>query len=140
MANAAERLVVEEFLCSANQSFAMYQGLTNGAVSAMMAKASIGFGRDKREGEDQAEIERLFAPEFRNRLDAVIPFSNLPPEIVARLNTEINKLFKDPGFLEVIRASGGDPLGGTAAQFEARMRRDEARLSEVIRISGAKAN
>ena len=33
--------VVEEFLCSANQSFAMYQGLTNGAVSAMMAKASL---------------------------------------------------------------------------------------------------
>lgn len=66
--------------------------------------------------------------------------SRTPPDVVTRLNTEINKLFKDPGFLEVIRASGGDPLGGTAAQFEARMRRDEARLTEVIRISGAKAN
>ncbi len=66
--------------------------------------------------------------------------SKTPPEIVARLNTEINKLFKDPAFVEVIRGAGGDPLGGTSAQFEARMRRDEARLAEVIRASGAKAN
>lgn len=63
-----------------------------------------------------------------------------PPEAIARLNAEINKLFRDPGFLEVIRGAGGDPLGGTAAQLEARMRRDEARLGEVIRLSGAKAN
>ena len=47
---------------------------------------------------------------------------------------------RDPSFVEVIRAAGGVPLGGTPAQFESRMRRDEARLSEVIRISGAKAN
>ena len=63
-----------------------------------------------------------------------------PQEVVLRLNAEINKLMRDPGFLEVIRGAGGDPLGGTPAQFELRMRRDEARLSEVIRISGAKAN
>jgi tripartite-type tricarboxylate transporter receptor subunit TctC len=63
-----------------------------------------------------------------------------PPEVVMRLNAEINKLMREPSFLEVIRGAGGDPLGGTPAQFEARMRRDEARLSEVIRISGAKAN
>lgn len=66
--------------------------------------------------------------------------SRTPTEVVNRLNIEINKLFKDPSFLEVIRTSGGDPLGGSVAQFEARMRRDEARLTEVIRISGAKAN
>jgi tripartite-type tricarboxylate transporter receptor subunit TctC len=63
-----------------------------------------------------------------------------PQEVVLRLNAEINKLMRDPSFLEVIRGAGGDPLGGTPAQFEARMRRDEARLSEVIRASGAKAN
>ena len=63
-----------------------------------------------------------------------------PQEVVLRLNAEINKLMREPSFLEVIRGAGGDPLGGTPAQFEARMRRDEARLSEVIRISGAKAN
>jgi ATP-dependent Clp protease ATP-binding subunit ClpA len=59
--------------------------MTTNAGAAMMAKSAIGFMRDKREGEDQAEIERLFAPEFRNRLDAVIPFSNLSPEIVAQV-------------------------------------------------------
>ncbi len=52
--------------------------MTTNAGASMMAKSAIGFMRDKREGEDQAEIERLFAPEFRNRLDAIIPFSNLP--------------------------------------------------------------
>jgi tripartite-type tricarboxylate transporter receptor subunit TctC len=63
-----------------------------------------------------------------------------PQEVVMRLNAEINKLMREPSFLDIIRGAGGDPLGGTPAQFEARMRRDEARLSEVIRISGAKAN
>jgi ATP-dependent Clp protease ATP-binding subunit ClpA len=59
--------------------------MTTNAGASQMAKAAIGFGREKREGEDQAEIERLFAPEFRNRLDAIIPFSNLPAEIVAQV-------------------------------------------------------
>jgi ATP-dependent Clp protease ATP-binding subunit ClpA len=59
--------------------------MTTNAGAAAMSKAAIGFGRDKREGEDQAEIERLFAPEFRNRLDAVIQFANLPAEIVAQV-------------------------------------------------------
>jgi ATP-dependent Clp protease ATP-binding subunit ClpA len=59
--------------------------MTTNAGAAMMSKAAIGFGREKREGEDQAEIERLFAPEFRNRLDAVIAFSNLPAEVVAQV-------------------------------------------------------
>jgi ATP-dependent Clp protease ATP-binding subunit ClpA len=59
--------------------------MTTNAGAAAMSKAAIGFGRDKREGEDQAEIERLFAPEFRNRLDSVIQFANLPAEIVAQV-------------------------------------------------------
>src|ERR1700754_1939673 len=59
--------------------------MTTNAGAAAMSKSAIGFGRDKREGEDQAEIERLFAPEFRNRLDAVIQFANLPAEIVGRV-------------------------------------------------------
>lgn len=63
-----------------------------------------------------------------------------PPEVLARLNTEIGKILKDPSFIEIVKIAGGDVLGGTSAQFEARMRRDAERLSEVIRISGAKAN
>ncbi len=59
--------------------------MTTNAGAHAMSKAAIGFGRDKREGEDQQEIERLFAPEFRNRLDATIAFANLPPEIVSQV-------------------------------------------------------
>src|SRR5690606_10623719 len=55
------------------------------AGAADLAKAAIGFERVNREGEDQEAINRLFTPEFRNRLDAVIPFKNLPPEVVHRV-------------------------------------------------------
>lgn len=66
--------------------------------------------------------------------------SKTPPEIVAKLNLEIGKILQDPSFIEIVKAAGADVLGGTSAQFEARMRRDAVRLGEVIRISGAKAN
>ena len=52
--------------------------MTSNAGASDMAKAAIGFGRDRREGEDTAAIERIFTPEFRNRLDAVISFAPLP--------------------------------------------------------------
>ncbi|MGK7865850.1 ATP-dependent Clp protease ATP-binding subunit ClpA [Falsiroseomonas sp. E2-1-a20] len=59
--------------------------MTTNAGASDMAKNSIGFGRDKRTGEDEDAIKRLFTPEFRNRLDAVIGFGGLTPEIVARV-------------------------------------------------------
>jgi ATP-dependent Clp protease ATP-binding subunit ClpA len=59
--------------------------MTTNAGAQAMAKAAIGFGREGREGEDLEAINRMFSPEFRNRLDAVIAFSNLPPEIVAKV-------------------------------------------------------
>ncbi|MBU8538591.1 ATP-dependent Clp protease ATP-binding subunit ClpA [Falsiroseomonas tokyonensis] len=59
--------------------------MTTNAGASDMAKNSIGFGRDKRTGEDEDAIKRLFTPEFRNRLDAVIGFAGLTPEIVARV-------------------------------------------------------
>lgn len=59
--------------------------MTTNAGAADMAKAPIGFGRDKREGEDEEAINKLFTPEFRNRLDAVIGFNNLPAEVIARV-------------------------------------------------------
>ena len=51
--------------------------MTSNAGASELAKAAIGFGRDRREGEDTAAIERTFTPEFRNRLDAVISFAPL---------------------------------------------------------------
>jgi ATP-dependent Clp protease ATP-binding subunit ClpA len=59
--------------------------MTTNAGAADMAKPVIGFGRETRVGEDQEAIQRLFTPEFRNRLDAVISFSGLSQEIVARV-------------------------------------------------------
>jgi len=59
--------------------------MTTNAGAHEMTKQAIGFGNDVREGEDEEAIKRLFTPEFRNRLDATIPFAPLPPEIVSRV-------------------------------------------------------
>ena len=57
--------------------------MTTNAGSADLAKPAIGFEREDRIGEDMEAIEKMFTPEFRNRLDATIPFVSLPPDIVA---------------------------------------------------------
>lgn len=59
--------------------------MTTNAGAAELAKPAIGFEREERVGDDTEAIERMFTPEFRNRLDAVIPFASLPPEVVARV-------------------------------------------------------
>ncbi len=59
--------------------------MTSNAGAADQAKAAFGFGRDRREGEDTAAIERTFTPEFRNRLDAVISFAPLSREIIVQV-------------------------------------------------------
>jgi ATP-dependent Clp protease ATP-binding subunit ClpA len=59
--------------------------MTTNAGASDMAKPAIGFERQARVGEDEEAIKRLFTPEFRNRLDAVIPFAGLTPEIVGRV-------------------------------------------------------
>lgn len=47
-----------------------------------MAKAAFGFTRSKREGEDHEAINRQFAPEFRNRLDAIVSFAHLDADVI----------------------------------------------------------
>ena len=59
--------------------------MTSNAGAAEMAKSAIGFGRERREGEDTAAIERTFTPEFRNRLDAVVSFAPLPKEVILQV-------------------------------------------------------
>ena len=59
--------------------------MTTNAGASDMAKESIGFAREGRVGEDEDAIKRMFTPEFRNRLDAVIGFAGLTPEIVGRV-------------------------------------------------------
>jgi len=59
--------------------------MTTNAGASDMAKNTIGFERTTRVGEDEDAIKRMFTPEFRNRLDAVIPFAGLSQEIVAQV-------------------------------------------------------
>jgi ATP-dependent Clp protease ATP-binding subunit ClpA len=59
--------------------------MTTNAGASDAAKEAIGFGRGKREGEDEEAIKRLFTPEFRNRLDATIPFAGLSREIIEQV-------------------------------------------------------
>ncbi len=59
--------------------------MTTNAGAADMAKAPIGFTQDHRVDDDKEAINRLFTPEFRNRLDAIIPFANLTPEVMNRV-------------------------------------------------------
>lgn len=59
--------------------------MTTNAGAADLAKPAIGFGRTKREGDDQEAINKLFTPEFRNRLDATIGFASLPEDVIGRV-------------------------------------------------------
>ncbi|HXT09548.1 MAG TPA: ATP-dependent Clp protease ATP-binding subunit ClpA [Roseiarcus sp.] len=59
--------------------------MTTNAGAADMERAAFGFRQSKREGDDMEAINRLFTPEFRNRLDAIVPFGRLPREIIARV-------------------------------------------------------
>src|SRR6202521_3118160 len=59
--------------------------MTTNAGASELAKSAYGFTRTKREGDDTEAITRMFTPEFRNRLDATITFSHLPPAIIAKV-------------------------------------------------------
>ncbi|KQW84011.1 ATP-dependent Clp protease ATP-binding subunit ClpA [Brevundimonas sp. Root1279] len=62
--------------------------MTTNAGAADNARAAIGFGRGKVEGEDEKAIQRLFAPEFRNRLDAIVAFKALDAETIKSVVTK----------------------------------------------------
>jgi ATP-dependent Clp protease ATP-binding subunit ClpA len=59
--------------------------MTTNAGAADLAKPPIGFERTERVGDDQEAISRMFTPEFRNRLDAIISFKSLTPAIISRV-------------------------------------------------------
>ncbi len=59
--------------------------MTTNAGASDMAKESVGFGNISREDVQEEAVKNLFTPEFRNRLDAIVPFGYLPPEVVARV-------------------------------------------------------
>jgi ATP-dependent Clp protease ATP-binding subunit ClpA len=59
--------------------------MTTNAGASDMAREAVGFGNVTREGEDEEAVKKMFTPEFRNRLDAIVPFGYLPTEVVARV-------------------------------------------------------
>ena len=59
--------------------------MTTNAGAADAQRNSIGFGRGKQDDEAEEAIKRVFTPEFRNRLDAVVAFKSLTPEIIKQV-------------------------------------------------------
>jgi ATP-dependent Clp protease ATP-binding subunit ClpA len=59
--------------------------MTTNAGAADLAKPAMGFGAEVRVGDDEEAVNRMFTPEFRNRLDAVISFQSLSPETIGRV-------------------------------------------------------
>ena len=59
--------------------------MTTNAGAAELAKPAIGFESGERMGDDEEAIKRMFSPEFRNRLDAVIGFKSLPTKVMAKV-------------------------------------------------------
>ncbi|MBV8500736.1 MAG: ATP-dependent Clp protease ATP-binding subunit ClpA [Paucibacter sp.] len=59
--------------------------MTTNAGAETMNKATIGFTTQRQQGDEMADIKRLFTPEFRNRLDAIVSFRALDEEIILRV-------------------------------------------------------
>ncbi|MCJ2044789.1 ATP-dependent Clp protease ATP-binding subunit ClpA [Methylobacterium sp. J-078] len=59
--------------------------MTTNAGASDLARSAYGFTQTKRSGDDVEAINKLFAPEFRNRLDAIISFGHLPKDVVAKV-------------------------------------------------------
>ena len=98
--------------------------MTTNAGAQEMAAAAIGFGGRSNVDKGPKAIERLFTPEFRNRLDSTVTFHSLSPEIVERvvdkfileLDAQLNdkKVFLEltPAARRALAARGYDPVFG----------------------------
>jgi len=98
--------------------------MTTNVGAELLNKPSIGFAASRAAGDEMAEIRRLFTPEFRNRLDAIIPFAPLTPEIILRvvdkflmqLEDQLHEKHVDSVFTDALRQhlakKGFDPLMG----------------------------
>jgi ATP-dependent Clp protease ATP-binding subunit ClpA len=100
--------------------------MTTNAGAFDAAKEAIGFGRGKREGEDEEAIKKLFTPEFRNRLDAVIGFAPLGRDTIDRvvekfvLELEAQLIDRDVSFDLTSEATGWLGKKGYDETFGAR--------------------
>jgi len=98
--------------------------MTTNAGAETMNKATIGFTNKREQGDEMADIKRLFTPEFRNRLDAIVNFKALDQEIILRvvdkfllqLESQLAEKKVDVTFSDALRQhlakTGFDPLMG----------------------------
>ncbi|MBV8659007.1 MAG: ATP-dependent Clp protease ATP-binding subunit ClpA [Burkholderiales bacterium] len=98
--------------------------MTTNAGAESLNKSAIGFTSNKAVGDELQEIKRLFSPEFRNRLDAIISFAPLTPEIILQvvdkflmqLESQLHEKKVEAHFGEALKAhlakKGFDPLMG----------------------------
>ncbi len=100
--------------------------MTTNAGAADMVKSAIGFGRTVREGDDTEAINRMFTPEFRNRLDSIIAFNHLTSEVIRRVVDkfvmQLEEQLSDRGVSIEMTDAARDWLGqkGYDPQFGAR--------------------
>jgi len=98
--------------------------MTTNAGAEGLSKNAIGFATDRKAGDEMAEIKRLFTPEFRNRLDAVISFAALDEAVILRvvdkflmqLEAQLAEKKVEAQFTEALKKylakNGFDPLMG----------------------------
>ncbi|MFM7331874.1 MAG: ATP-dependent Clp protease ATP-binding subunit ClpA [Brachymonas sp.] len=98
--------------------------MTTNAGAETMNKATIGFTNQRQQGDEMADIKRLFTPEFRNRLDAMVSFKPINEDIILRvvdkfllhLETQLDQKKVDVTFTDALRKhlakKGFDPLMG----------------------------
>jgi len=98
--------------------------MTTNAGAEMLNKATIGFSNARENGDEMGEIKRMFTPEFRNRLDAIIPFATLSEPIIMQvvdkflmqLEEQLQEKKVEASFTDALKKylakKGFDPLMG----------------------------
>jgi ATP-dependent Clp protease ATP-binding subunit ClpA len=98
--------------------------MTTNAGAEALTKSSIGFTQGVQAGDEMADIKRMFTPEFRNRLDAIISFAALDRDVILRvvdkfliqLESQLHEKKVDVSFTAALKAylaeRGFDPLMG----------------------------
>ena len=96
--------------------------MTTNAGAEMLSKSNIGFSNSRESGDEMGEIRRMFTPEFRNRLDAIIPFAALTEPVVLQvvdkflmqLEEQLHEKKVEAVFTDALKAylakNGFDPL------------------------------
>jgi ATP-dependent Clp protease ATP-binding subunit ClpA len=98
--------------------------MTTNAGAEMLNKSTIGFSSSRESGDEMGEIRRMFTPEFRNRLDAIIPFASLAEPVILQvvdkflmqLEEQLHEKKVEAVFTDALKAylakHGFDPLMG----------------------------